>query len=187
LFSGTNLCRHRDELKLAGVFVRIFNEQPTYTIKNPKEFTTALLNFLGRQAQYLFTQGVMVTEGVKSASSEESGGGGGGGGGSGGSAGDIFEPSNFPANVGVDLDGLGPGAWLRHLQMWASSCAPAVVSRSLFCLVRALNKALDKAGLGQSRVWCRHLFGADTCSVPTRVRCRHVFGADTCSVPTLLD
>ena len=48
---------HVDELKCAGVFVRIYNEQPTFPLKNPKNFTTALLDFLGSQAQYLFSQG----------------------------------------------------------------------------------------------------------------------------------
>jgi len=50
---------HKDELKRAGVFVRIYNEQPTYQLRNPKEFATSLLDFLGGQAQYLFSQGAM--------------------------------------------------------------------------------------------------------------------------------
>jgi DnaJ family protein C protein 13 len=64
----------KDELKLAGIFVRIYNDQPTYTLRNPKEFCTGLLNFLGSRAQYIFSQGVMAAEGVKSASAEEDGG-----------------------------------------------------------------------------------------------------------------
>ena len=65
-----------DELKLAGVFVRIYNEQPTFTLRNPREYCTALLNFLGSQAQYIFSQGVMANEGVESASPTPSDGGG---------------------------------------------------------------------------------------------------------------
>lgn len=44
---------HKDELVLAGVFVRIYNQQPTYQLRNPKQFARACLDFIGTQAQYL--------------------------------------------------------------------------------------------------------------------------------------
>jgi len=69
-----------EELKLAGVFVRIYNEQPTFTLRNPREYCTALLNFLGSQAQYIFSQGMMTTEegGAESAGAEAGAAGDGG-------------------------------------------------------------------------------------------------------------
>eukprot|EP00039_Didymoeca_costata_P023981 m.8876 g.8876 ORF g.8876 m.8876 type:complete len:2271 (-) comp3968_c0_seq1:482-7294(-) len=62
---------HRDELNLARVFVRIYNLQSSYPLKNPKEFTTALLDFLGTQSQYLFSQGVLETAGTPSSPAPE--------------------------------------------------------------------------------------------------------------------
>lgn len=36
---------------MAGVFVRIYNEQPNYPLRHPREFTKALLDFIGSKAQ----------------------------------------------------------------------------------------------------------------------------------------
>ncbi|BFZ15550.1 hypothetical protein BsWGS_18589 [Bradybaena similaris] len=44
---------HSKELIVGEIFVRIFNEQPTFPLENPKGFTIDLLDFLGSQAQYL--------------------------------------------------------------------------------------------------------------------------------------
>ncbi|KAL3854398.1 hypothetical protein ACJMK2_013668 [Sinanodonta woodiana] len=44
---------HAKELVVGEIFVRIYNEQPTYPLENPKGFTIDLLDFLGSQAQYL--------------------------------------------------------------------------------------------------------------------------------------
>ncbi|KAK2150998.1 hypothetical protein LSH36_380g05005 [Paralvinella palmiformis] len=44
---------HEKELIIGEIFVRIYNEQPTFTLENPKGFTIDLLDYLGSQAQYL--------------------------------------------------------------------------------------------------------------------------------------
>ncbi|GFN83676.1 Dnaj homolog subfamily c member 13-like, partial [Plakobranchus ocellatus] len=44
---------HAKELIVGDIFVRIFNEQPTFVLENPKGFTIDLLDYLGSQAQYL--------------------------------------------------------------------------------------------------------------------------------------
>lgn len=36
----------RDELQIGGLFIRIYNEMPTYPIQNPKSFVIDLLEFL---------------------------------------------------------------------------------------------------------------------------------------------
>ena len=44
---------HSKELIVGDVFVRIYNEQPTFPLENAKGLTIDLLDFLGSQAQYL--------------------------------------------------------------------------------------------------------------------------------------
>ncbi|KAL5005925.1 hypothetical protein ScPMuIL_017083 [Solemya velum] len=44
---------HDKELIVGEIFVRIYNEQPTFPLENPKGFSIDLLDFLGSQAQYL--------------------------------------------------------------------------------------------------------------------------------------
>ncbi|XP_074640124.1 dnaJ homolog subfamily C member 13-like isoform X2 [Tubulanus polymorphus] len=44
---------HKKELIIGEIFVRIYNEQPTFPLENAKGFTIDLLDFLGSQAQYL--------------------------------------------------------------------------------------------------------------------------------------
>lgn len=42
---------HKEELIVDEIFVRIYNEQPTFTLAKPKQYTRALLNFIGTKAQ----------------------------------------------------------------------------------------------------------------------------------------
>lgn len=44
---------HKGELKIGGIFIRIYNKQPTYQIENPKCFASDLLKFLSEQYEYL--------------------------------------------------------------------------------------------------------------------------------------
>lgn len=44
---------HAKELIVGDIYVRIYNEQPTFPLENPKGFTIDLLDFMGSQAQYL--------------------------------------------------------------------------------------------------------------------------------------
>ncbi|XP_070570129.1 dnaJ homolog subfamily C member 13-like isoform X2 [Ptychodera flava] len=44
---------HAKELIVGEIFVRVYNEQPTFPLEDPKDFTVKLLDFLGSQAQYL--------------------------------------------------------------------------------------------------------------------------------------
>ncbi|KAK6166630.1 hypothetical protein SNE40_023278 [Patella caerulea] len=44
---------HSKELIVGEIFVRVYNEQPTFPLENSKGFTIDLLDFLGSQAQYL--------------------------------------------------------------------------------------------------------------------------------------
>lgn len=44
---------HAKELIVGEIFVRIYNEQPTFPLENPKGFTIDLLDYMGSQAQYL--------------------------------------------------------------------------------------------------------------------------------------
>ncbi|KAL5258298.1 hypothetical protein ACHWQZ_G008960 [Mnemiopsis leidyi] len=58
---------HKEELILGNVFVRIYNEQPSFSLKEPRKFCVDLLSFLGDQAQYLhsllaMSNGDTVTE-----------------------------------------------------------------------------------------------------------------------------
>ena len=42
---------HAKELIVGEIFVRVYNEQPTFVLENPKGFTIDLLDYLGSQAQ----------------------------------------------------------------------------------------------------------------------------------------
>ncbi|XP_018321035.1 dnaJ homolog subfamily C member 13 isoform X1 [Agrilus planipennis] len=44
---------HKGELKVGNVFIRIYNEQPTYPLQDAKGFVLDLLNFLQEQFQYV--------------------------------------------------------------------------------------------------------------------------------------
>ncbi|VEN42457.1 unnamed protein product [Callosobruchus maculatus] len=44
---------HAGELRIGGIFIRIYNQQPSYPIQDPKGFVMELLNFLKEQSEYL--------------------------------------------------------------------------------------------------------------------------------------
>lgn len=41
----------KDELVIGEVYVRVYNEQPTFVLEDAKGFATALLDFIGSNAQ----------------------------------------------------------------------------------------------------------------------------------------
>ncbi|XP_039452152.1 dnaJ homolog subfamily C member 13 isoform X2 [Culex pipiens pallens] len=49
---------HRDELKIGGIFIRIYNEMPTFPIINPKTFVIDLLEFLKQAYNHLSAKNV---------------------------------------------------------------------------------------------------------------------------------
>eukprot|EP00795_Rhopilema_esculentum_P013369 gene13369-4225_t len=44
---------HNKELIVGDIFVRVYNEQPTFVLEEPHKFGEALIDYLGSQAQYL--------------------------------------------------------------------------------------------------------------------------------------
>ncbi|EDQ93103.1 uncharacterized protein MONBRDRAFT_17362 [Monosiga brevicollis MX1] len=52
---------HKDELIVDDVFIRIYNEQPSFVILQPKRFTAALLKYIGDTAQYVWSADAMAT------------------------------------------------------------------------------------------------------------------------------
>ncbi|XP_056440183.1 dnaJ homolog subfamily C member 13-like [Gadus chalcogrammus] len=46
---------HSKELIVGEIFVRVYNEQPSYPLEFPKAFAASLLDYVGSQAQYLYT------------------------------------------------------------------------------------------------------------------------------------
>uniref|UniRef100_A0A182WKY9 J domain-containing protein n=1 Tax=Anopheles minimus TaxID=112268 RepID=A0A182WKY9_9DIPT len=58
LVQGFSYDAHRDELKIGGIFIRVYNEMPTFTITNPKSFVIDLLEFL--KQGYTHLHGTMV-------------------------------------------------------------------------------------------------------------------------------
>uniref|UniRef100_A0A8C4HDB9 J domain-containing protein n=1 Tax=Dicentrarchus labrax TaxID=13489 RepID=A0A8C4HDB9_DICLA len=46
---------HNKELIVGEIFVRVFNDQPTFPLEYPKAFAASLLDYVGSQAQYLHT------------------------------------------------------------------------------------------------------------------------------------
>ncbi|KAG9355930.1 hypothetical protein JZ751_000774 [Albula glossodonta] len=46
---------HSKELIVGEIFVRVYNEQPTFVLEFPKVFVACLLDYVGSQAQYLHT------------------------------------------------------------------------------------------------------------------------------------
>ncbi|KAK4337430.1 hypothetical protein RND71_043541 [Anisodus tanguticus] len=53
---------HKDELVIGEIFVKIYNQQPMYPLFNAKEFTAALLDYIGSQAQYLHSAMVLSNQ-----------------------------------------------------------------------------------------------------------------------------
>lgn len=47
---------HRDELQIGGVFIRIYNEMPTFPIQQPKEFINHLLDYLQQAFHFMKTK-----------------------------------------------------------------------------------------------------------------------------------
>ncbi|KAL5489677.1 hypothetical protein EMCRGX_G018795 [Ephydatia muelleri] len=45
----------RDELVVGEVYIRVYNEQPTFVLEDAKGFATSLLDFMGSNAQYLYS------------------------------------------------------------------------------------------------------------------------------------
>ena len=41
----------KDELVIGEVYIRVYNEQPTFVLEDPKGFATAVLDFIGSNAQ----------------------------------------------------------------------------------------------------------------------------------------
>ncbi|KAL8571849.1 DnaJ subfamily C member 13 [Nucella lapillus] len=57
---------HSKELIVGEIFVRIYNEQPTFPLENAKGFTIDMLDFLGSQAQYLHSMMMLKQQGQPS-------------------------------------------------------------------------------------------------------------------------
>eukprot|EP00058_Branchiostoma_floridae_P000587 XP_002586075.1 hypothetical protein BRAFLDRAFT_252432 [Branchiostoma floridae] len=65
---GADFCFtiHEKELQVGEIYVRVYNEQPTFPLEDAKGFTRKLIDFLGSQAEYLhsllaLSQGTMDT------------------------------------------------------------------------------------------------------------------------------
>ena len=43
----------KDELVIGEVYIRVYNEQPTFVLEDPKGFATAVLDFIGSNAQVM--------------------------------------------------------------------------------------------------------------------------------------
>ncbi|XP_046608377.1 dnaJ homolog subfamily C member 13 isoform X1 [Neodiprion virginianus] len=56
-FTEFKYTAHSNELIIGEIFVKIYNEQPTFPIENPKGFTIDLLDFLSKSAAYLASVG----------------------------------------------------------------------------------------------------------------------------------
>jgi DnaJ family protein C protein 13 len=44
-----------NELMIGDLYVRVYNEQPTFALENPKKFAADLLDFIGSHAQYMYS------------------------------------------------------------------------------------------------------------------------------------
>ncbi|XP_032585427.1 dnaJ homolog subfamily C member 13 isoform X2 [Drosophila mojavensis] len=53
LVSSFEFDAHKDELQIGGIFIRIYNDMPTYPIAQPKQFIMDLLEYLKYAYQYL--------------------------------------------------------------------------------------------------------------------------------------
>ncbi|XP_012268108.2 dnaJ homolog subfamily C member 13 isoform X2 [Athalia rosae] len=56
-FNELKYTAHSNELVIGEIFVKIYNEQPTFPIENPKGFTIDLLDFLSTSAAHLCSMG----------------------------------------------------------------------------------------------------------------------------------
>lgn len=41
----------KEELVIGEIYIRVYNEQPTFALEDPKGFVNALLDFIGTNAQ----------------------------------------------------------------------------------------------------------------------------------------
>lgn len=64
---------HRKELLIGEVFVRVYNLQPMFALLQPKQFTVALLDFIGSQAQYFHSAQVLQHAANVAASAQANG------------------------------------------------------------------------------------------------------------------
>ncbi|XP_033628714.1 dnaJ homolog subfamily C member 13-like isoform X2 [Asterias rubens] len=55
---------HEKELIIGEVFVRVYNDQPSFPLEDAKGFTISLLDFLGSQAQYLHSLMAITSQAV---------------------------------------------------------------------------------------------------------------------------
>lgn len=53
---------HREELVVGEIFVRVYNEQPSFPLENPRQFALDLVDFVGSQAQYLHSARSLLEE-----------------------------------------------------------------------------------------------------------------------------
>eukprot|EP00095_Tigriopus_kingsejongensis_P000308 maker-scaffold292_size219010-snap-gene-0.20 protein:Tk00308 transcript:maker-scaffold292_size219010-snap-gene-0.20-mRNA-1 annotation:"dnaj homolog subfamily c member 13 isoform x1" len=60
--SNFKFTAHEDELIVGDIFLRIYNQQPMFTLLEPKRFAVDLLEFLNGRAQYLYSL-LSLTEG----------------------------------------------------------------------------------------------------------------------------
>lgn len=52
---------HKEELQIGGVFIRIYNEMPTFPIVQPKQFTSELIEYLNQSYHFLTAPKVQST------------------------------------------------------------------------------------------------------------------------------
>ncbi|XP_071508513.1 dnaJ homolog subfamily C member 13-like [Diadema antillarum] len=62
---------HSKELIVGDIFVRIYNDMPTFPLHDAKGFTNALLDFLGSQAQYLHSLMALTAKEVDTSQSSQ--------------------------------------------------------------------------------------------------------------------
>ena len=60
----------REELVVGNIYVRVFNEQPTFVLEDPSDFAASLIEFLGQQAQYIQSR-LLMADGDMTGLSEE--------------------------------------------------------------------------------------------------------------------
>lgn len=49
------LSSYKTELRVGNIFIKVYNTQPSYTLRKPAEFVQALLSYIGSQAQYIYS------------------------------------------------------------------------------------------------------------------------------------
>lgn len=52
---------HANETMVDNIYLRIYNEQPTFPLREPQRFTKALLDFIGTKAQVILVLKIMIT------------------------------------------------------------------------------------------------------------------------------